>query len=418
MNGITNAQQQGGGGGGSAASYKAIKATLTPSDWQEVAKQAFFVGEDAMQWPIDDAFELHAKRSNDIIGLTSGVDYTISVTVDGQVYTKTAQIRDPSQTSGMKVLLFGLTDDNTLGVAIYDDASVMMPDVGSVALIEAPETVTSLVITAFSGADFGSSGKATISDSAIKVNSAVTMYTNTSEKIAVGEKTNGSITLTADSIPTVSIPYNLEIVGTDTEGLFELVNGYIPPTIEVPTALPQKTSAIKTGTLPKGESYVQITDSDITANSDIIVNVSYKKEITGDFAPGIFALSVSNDEADRDISFEYKVKQTDGKGQFTVVNNYIPSVSDVVLLKTITNTSTNVYIAGDASPYKFTVTDNAVTASKFVRLYPNDADTETWLNTHTVSSIITENSGSFTFNVDTDTLPSAFSIKYMIESLQ
>ena len=417
MNGITNAQQQGGGGGG-AASYKAIKATLTPSDWQEVTRQAFFVGEDAMQWPIDDAFESHAKRSNSVIGLTSGVDYTISVTVDGQVYTKTAQIGDPSQTGGMKVLLFGLTDDNTLGVAIYDDVSAMMPGVGSVALIEAPETVTSLVITSFDGADFGSSGKATISDSAIKVNSAVTLYVNTTEKIAVGEKTNGSITLTADSIPTVTIPYSLEIVGTDTEGLFELVNGYTPPTIEVPTALPQKTSAIKTGTLPKGESYVQITDSDITLNSDIIVNVSYKKEITGDFAPGIFALSVSNDEADRDISFEYKVKQTDGKGQFTVVNNYIPSVSDVVLLKTITNTSTNVYIAGDASPYKFTVTDNAVTASKFVRLYPNDADTETWLNTHTVSSIITENSGSFTFNVDTDTLPSAFSIKYMIESLQ
>ena len=417
MNGITNAQQ-GGGGGGGAASYKAIKSTLTPSDWQEVTKQAFFVGEDAMQWPIDDAFESHAKRSNDIIGLTSGVDYTISVIVDGQVYTKTAQIGDPSQTGGMKVLLFGLTDDNTLGVAIYDDVSAMMPGVGSVALIEAPETITSLVITSFTGADFGSSGKATISDGAIKVNSAVTLYVNTTEKIAVGEKTNGNITLTADSVPTAAIPYSLEIVGTDTEGLFELINGYIPPTIEVPTALPQKTSAVKTGMLPKGESYVQITDSDITANSDIIVNVSYKKEITGDFAPGIFALSVSNDEADRDISFEYKVKQTDGKGQFIVVNNYIPSVSDVVSLKTITNTSTNVYIAGDASPYKFTVTDNAVTASKFVRLYPNDADTETWLNTHTVSSIITEQNGLFTFNVDTDRLPSAFSIKYMIESLQ
>lgn len=417
MYGISNSQQQG-GGGGSAASYKAIKSTLTPNDWQEVAKQAFFVGEDAMQWPIDDAFKLHAKRSNDIIGLTSGVDYTISVTVDGQVYTKTAQIGDPSQTGGMKVLLFGLTDDDTLGVAIYDDASAMMPGVGSVALIEAPETVTSLVITSFTGVDFGSSGKATISDSAIKVNSAVTLYVNTTEKLAVGEKTNGSITLTCDGVPTTAIPYSLEIVGTDTEGLFELVNGYTPPTIEVPTALPQKTSAIKTGTLPKGESYVQITDSDITANSDIIVNVSYKKEITGDFAPGIFALSVSNDEADRDISFEYKVKQTDGKGQFTVVNNYIPSVSDVVLLKTITNTSTNVYIAGSASPYLFTVTDSDVTASKFVRLYPNDADTETWLNTHTISSIIIESRGSFTFNVDTATLPSAFSIKYIIESPQ
>ena len=227
MYGISNSQQQGGGGGG-AASYKAIKSTLTPNDWQEVAKQPYFVGENAMEWPIDDAFELHAKRSNDIIGLTSGVDYTISVTVDGQVYTKTAQIRDPSQTGGMKTLIFGLTDDNTLGVLIYDDVSAMMPGVGSVALIEAPTTVTSFVITSFTGVDLGSSGKATISDSAIKVNSAVTLYTNTSEKIAVGEKTNGSVTLIADSIPTVSIPYNLEIVGTDTEGLFEIINGYVP----------------------------------------------------------------------------------------------------------------------------------------------------------------------------------------------
>lgn len=415
MYGISNSQQQGGGGGG-AASYKAIKSTIAPSDWQEVAKQAFFVGEDAMQWPIDDAFGSHAKRSNDIIGLTSGVDYTMSVTVDGQVYTQTAQMVDPSQTGGLKTLIFDLAGDETLGVMIYDDVSAMMPGVSSLAIIDAPETVTSLVITSFTGVDFGLSGKVTIADSAIKVNSAVTLYVNTTEKIAAGEKTNGSVTLTAPSVPNVIISYSLEIVGTDTEGLFELVNGYIPK--DAPTALPQKTSAIKTGTLPKGESYVQITDSDITANSDIIVNVSYKKEITGDFAPGIFALSVSNDEADRDISFEYKVKQTDGKGQFTVVNNYIPSVSDVVLLKTITNTSTNVYIAGDASPYLFTVTDNAVTASKFVRLYPNDTDTETWLNTHTISSIITENSGSFTFNVDTDRLPSAFSIKYMIESLQ
>lgn len=419
MYGISNSQQQGGGGGGSAASYKAIKSTIAPSDWQEVARQAFFVGEDAMQWSIDDVFELHAKRSNDIIGLTSGVDYTISVTVDGQVYTKTAQIGDPSQTGGMKTLIFDLAGDNTLGVIIYDDVSAMMPGVGSVALIDAPTTVTSLVITSFTGVDFGSSGRATISDSAIKVNSAVTIYTNTSEKIAVGEKTNGSVTLIADSIPTVPIPYSLEIVGTDTEGLFELVNGYIPP--DAPTALPQKTSAIKTGTLPKGESYVQITDSDITANSDIIVDVSYKKEITGDFAPGIFALSVSNDNAEKDIPFTYKVKQTDGEGQFTVVNSYIPQ-QILPLEKNVTNESTSlgqkvVTITGTAKPYLFTVKDSDVSASVFVRLYPADENTETWLNEHTLSSIITEESNQFTFKVDTNTLPTTFSIKYIIETL-
>lgn len=415
MYGISNSQQQGGGGGG-AASYKAIKSTIAPSDWQEVQKQAFFVGEDAMQWPIDEQVRSHAKRSNDIIGLTSGVDYTISVTVDGQVYTKTAQIVGP-----LKVLQFYLDDGETLGVMIHDDISKMMPGVDSLASIEAPETVTSFVITSFTGVDFGLSGRATISDSAIKVNSAVTLYVNATEKIAVVEKTNGSITLTADSVPTAAIPYSLEIVGTDTEGLFELVNGYIPP--DVPTALPQKTSAIKTGTLPKGENSIQIIDSDITRNSDIIVNLSYQKEITGDSAPGIFAIALpSYKEAESDIPFTYKVKQTDGKGQFTVVNNYIPLVSDAVLSKTITNTitdtSSNMYITGGSSPYTFNVRDTAVTASKFVRLYPNDENTETWLNTHTVSSIITEQDGLFTFNVDTDTLPLAFSITYIIESPQ
>lgn len=417
MYGISNSQQQGGGGGG-AASYKAIKSTLTPSDWQEVAKQAFFVGENAMQWPIDDAFESHAKRSETVIGITGGVDYTMSVTVDGQVYTKTAQMLDTSQTGGMKVLPFYF-DGETLAVAIYDDISAMMPGLGSVVLIQAPTTVTSFVITSFTGVDFGLSGIATVSDGAIKVNSAVTLYTNTSEKIAVGEKTNGSVTLTADSVPTAAISYSLEIVGTDTEGLFELVNGYIPP--DAPTALPQKTSAIKTGTLPKGENYVQVTDSDITANSDIIVNVSYKKEITGDFVPGMFALSLPDyEEADRDISFEYKVKQTDGEGQFTVVNSYIPQ-QILPLEKNVTNESTSlghkvVTITGSSKPYLFTVKDSDVSASVFVRLYPADENTETWLNEHTLSSIITEESHQFTFKVDTNTLPATFNIKYIIET--
>lgn len=265
MNGITNAQQQGGGGGGGAASYKAIKATLTPNDWQEVGTQPYFVGENAMEWPIDDNFEGPTKRSNDIIGLTSGVDYTISVTVDGQVYTKTAQIIDPSQTSGMKILTLGLTDDNTLGVAIYDDVSAMMPGVSSFVAVNAPTTVTSFVITSFTGIDFGSSGKAIISDIAIKVNSAVTMYTSTSEKITAGEKTNGSITLIAPSVPNAIIPYSLEIVGTDTEGLFKIVNAYVP-------AVPTKTSELTndSGFLTK-DNFVAGDNITITNENDNLI---------------------------------------------------------------------------------------------------------------------------------------------------
>lgn len=413
MYGISNSQQQGGGGGGGAASYKAIKSTLTASDWHDVGTRPFFVGENAMEWAVNEEYAgMKIKSSPSALGLQLGVDYTATIDVDNVTYTQTAQLYDPSEMGGMKVLIF-----EDLFMYIYDGVAGIMPGVGdSFCAVPGGLAATSFVVTKFEGGGIGTTLQATIADSAIKVNSAVTMYINTSEKIAVGEKTNGSITLTADSVPTAAIPYNLEIVGTDTEGLFELVNGYIPP--DAPTALPQKTSAIKTGTLPKGESYVQITDSDITANSDIIVNVSYKKEITGDFAPGIFALSVSNDEADRDISFEYKVKQTDGEGQFTVVNSYIPQQIE----KNVTNESTSlgqkvVTITGTAKPYLFTVKDSDVSASVFVRLYPADENTETWLNEHTLSSIITEERNQFTFKVDTNTLPTTFSIKYIIETL-
>lgn len=392
MYGISNSQQQG-GGGGSAASYKAIKSTLTPSDWQEVAKQPFFVGENAMEWPIDDAFELHTKRSNDIIGLTSAVDYTISVTVDGQVYTKTAQIGDPSQTGGIKTLIFGLTDDDTLGVIIYDDVSAMMPGVSSLAIIEAPTTVTSFVITSFAGIDFGSSGRATISDNAIKVNSAVTLYVNTSEKIAVGEKTNGSVTLIADSIPTISIPYSLEIVGTDTEGLFELVNGYVP---EVPSVssnydtlsnipIINKEDISGSGFTPVKNTYYRYTGKEHSEYTGAI----YKCIDVGDTAESLELYELAS---------MYDVQEIAPVG------------------KGISHTSTNVSITGSASPYLFTVTDSDIRSYKFVRLYPNDEDTETWLNEHTLSSIIKEERGKFTFKVDTNTLPNTFSITYVIEN--
>lgn len=418
MNGITNAQQQGGGGGGGAASYTKIESKIAKTAWTDNTPS--WIGQNVLTWTLKGDFH-HIQGGTEDLGLVEGGSYTTIVTIDGIDYEQIESGVMSDNDSGMTAYL-AYFNDNYVIMQIVDHCAGLdgngrpVPGDGYFVMVAVEGTPSSVIIKSCSAASGGK--EAIINNSAIKTNSAVTMYVDYDGKMSALKKIDGSLTVSVSTMPTIDISYAIEIVDTNVEGLFEVINNNFPLVQTVPASLPQKTSAIKTGTLPKGESYVQITDSDITANSDIIVNVSYKKEITGDFAPGIFALSVSNDEADRDISFEYKVKQTDGKGQFTVVNNYIPSVSDVVLLKTITNTSTNVYIAGDASPYLFTVTDNAVTASKFVRLYPNDTDTETWLNTHTISSIITENSGSFTFKVDTDRLPSAFSIKYMIESLQ
>ena len=227
MYGISNSQQQGGGGGG-AASYKAIKSTLTPNDWQEVAKQAFFVGEDAMTWAVNEYSE-HEKSQTISIGLVSGKSYAITVVCDGQTYTQTA-VAEGDEVDGIGIY-YDLSPEVNMDVDIYDDNTGSSCAIGGEA--------TSFVITKFEGEGVGTTIKATISDSAIKVNSAVTMYTNTSEKIAVGEKTNGNVTLIAPSIPKTAISYSLEIVGTDTEGLFELVNGYIPEIPDTPSGVPQ-----------------------------------------------------------------------------------------------------------------------------------------------------------------------------------
>ena len=433
MYGISNSQQQGGGGGG-AASYKAIKSSLTPNDWEGVGTSPYFVGENAMTWAVNENTEMPTKSQPTNIGLVAGVSYTITAVADNETYTSTSEaVGGPTGAA-----MIGFEMSNTY-VYVYDkfDISTMSPAAeGSFCAVET--AANSFVITNFEGGGFGTTLQATIADSAIKVNSAVTMYTNTSEKIAVVEKTDGRVTLTAPSIPETDIPYSLEIVGTDTEGLFELINGYVPdisdiPTVEIPTSLPQKTSGTKVATWRKGESSTQINDSDITETSDIVVEVSCEKEIVGNIATGAFILRFYDyPSPDEDISLTYKVKQTDGRGQLVIVNRYVPSVpstfvesvngkSGVVTLskiKTITNASTNVSITGTASPYLFTVSDEDVRTSNFIRLYPADEVTENWLNENTLSSIITEKRDKFTFKVSSNTLPASFSMKYIIESPQ
>lgn len=396
MYGISNSQQQGGGGGG-AASYKAIKSTLTPSDWQEATNQPYFVGENAMTWEVNENTEMPTKSQPTNMGLVAGVSYTITVVADNETYTSTVEASGGPNGAAM----IGFEMSNAY-VYVYDkfDVSTMSPAAeGSFCAVET--TATNFVITNFEGGGLGTIIQATISDSAIKVNSAVTMYTNTSEKIAVGEKTDGNVTLIAPSVPETAIPYSLEIVGTDTEGLFEIVNGYVP---EIPSVssnyddfsnipiINQDLSA--TGFTPVKDTYYRHTG---TTNRDYTKGVIYKCVDVG---------SVNESLEMYEVASIYDVRMTINQA----VVPLLPSEKD------ITNESTNVSITGSASPYLFTVTDSDIGSYDFIRLYPMDEDTETWLNEHTLSSIITEESGQFTFKVDTNTLPTAYSMKYVIEN--
>lgn len=389
MYGISNSQQQGGGGGG-VASYKAIKSTLTPSDWQEVGKQAFFVGENAMTWTVNDNGD-YEKSQTTKLGLVAGNSYTITAVCDGQTYTQTAVAAGYGE--DRVAISYDLHPQLYMYVDIYDD------NTGSKCVIYVE--ATSFVITKFEGEGFGSGCRATISDSAIKVNSAVTLYTNVDCKLTVGEKTNGSITLTADSIPTVSIPYNLEIVGTDTEGLFELINGYVPAAgvtdydglSNVPIV---RQNLAQSGFTPAKNTYYLHTGN---TNENYTKGVIYKcVETTDTSSPLQLFEVISMHELETILSAQIA-----------------PYISK---RKFISQSSKNVSITGSSEPYLFTVVDNDLKSTlyirSFVNLYPRDETTEQWLKDHMLSSIIEVNEGKFSFKVNIATLPTTFNLDYVI----
>ena len=608
-------------GGGGAITYTKLSGSVEFTSTSQSASSAFFVNSDAATWTTLGADGPKALISTSDLGLIVGSSYKIYVSIDGTGKEFSGTVADGASAlgvSGSKVLML---DDGSEGFVIYDhcDFSQGYPQKGNGSIILAglSSSPTSAKITNFSGR-LEIVSPATITNSAIKVNSAVTMYINSSI-IVSGTKIDGSTTLNASEGGTVS--YEMEIFDTPTEGLFEVVNNYIPTPQPIPVALPQQTSVVKTAKWTKGETTVSVTDSDITETSDVVVNIFYEGSLEIRGGKGGFTIE-SDVAAGGNRSFEYKIKQTNNEGQFTVVNqytpstlpieyeyfngvvdqweskvpeaffigqdatkwsgpdggtlvvsasrfglivgnqytltanvnntaqtfaatailvtnedfsfpgldfnlgsdqhfviydcvayengnmtsgsgsivmlmagvssfvvtafegerqkqitatitnswittnsavtmyvnspavltgvktdgqivlttdratsvnysieifdtstegmfkiinSYIPSASPSIISKTITNTSSNISITGTSEPYLCTITDSDVTTANFVRLYPLDEDTETWLNDNTSSSIITESSGKFTFKVTTNTLPQTFTMKYFIQ---
>lgn len=421
-----------GSGGGGSANYTKIESTIPTTAW--VSNTPSWIGQNALTW--NTYYNgYYIQGGTEDLGLAAGGSYSAVLTIDGTDYD--AENAQAMNSDGM-VMFVAYFNNHSAMLQIIDHCSGV-GDSGPIAgngylvmVMPMSETVpSSIIVKSFSGAGGIS---AIISNSAIKVNSAVTMYIDYNGKIKAAGKADGSLTVSANAIPTVDIPYAIEITDTNTEGLFEVINSYVPTIPETPTALPQKTSAVKTGTWTAGKEHINIFDNDITSTSDVDVNISHNFEVIGELAnSGAFTLA-SDVAPTREIQFTYKVKQTNGTGQINIINSYIPILPPTVVysvngqsgevtvplskIKTITNTSTNVSITGSESPYLFTVSDSDVTTSNFIRLYPADSTTETWLNENTLSGIITEASGTFTFKVGTNTLPTSFSIKYIIESPQ
>lgn len=227
MYGITNSQQQG-GGGDSTINYTKLIGNVKFTVSSPSASSAFFVGTDTATWAtLKDAQKALSNTSD--LGLIIGNSYTISVDIDGTTQSFSGVVVDGAERGFPGVKIFE-TGTPAASFSIYDhcDFSANFPkaDNGSIILASFSSSATSAQITTFSGT-LRVVSPATITNSAIKVNSAVTMYINSNIAIE-GTKTDGSITLTASEGGRVF--YEMEILDVPTEGLFEIINkfsGYI-----------------------------------------------------------------------------------------------------------------------------------------------------------------------------------------------
>ena len=232
MYGITNSQQQSGGGssGGGSINYTKIESTIPTSAW--VSSVPSWIGQNALTWTEIDTTSLGFKHGGYFVqggtkdlGLTADKTYTISLLIDGTDYNTTLTVIEDRKVIGLAQA--GGVNLQIVDHAISVDENLNYTDGNGYVVIILPDTVfTSIVITEFSGAGGGIT--ATISNSAIKTNSAVTMYIDYNGKIKAEEKTDGSITVSADETPTQPIPYTLQVVETSTQGAFEIVNSYVP----------------------------------------------------------------------------------------------------------------------------------------------------------------------------------------------
>lgn len=202
----------------------------------------------------------------------------------------------------------------------------------------------------------------------IKLESAIKVYLNDSENIQIIDRQEGYVQFKRAKV--ADIPFSMEILDTEEEGLLRLFNSYMPQKISAfqndakyltaqnldysspisldkaedgtvtigisssgNTAFAQYSSSPTSGTLQvdkwveeSGYYTYTISDYSIYYDTDIIMNVNTPVALS--------ALSLSSDtlkikaltKPTESIDYSYKALRTNRSGQFTIVNSYMPTM--------------------------------------------------------------------------------------------
>lgn len=369
MYGISNSQQQGGGGGG-AASYTKIESKIAKTAW--VDNTPSWIGQNALTWSSKGSM-YYIQGGTEDLGLVEGGSYTTIVTIDGTDYNQ----------SDAEVFSAGGT---TIYSAYFNDYAVIMqitdhciglsengnpvPGNGYLVVVQVQGTPSSVIIKSCSATSGGK--EAIINNSAIKANSAVTMYIDYDGKISAAKKIDGSLTVSAKTTPTVDIPYSIEIVDTSVEGLFEVINNNFPLIPTIPASLPQtvygwygnsiSSSSWTKGTHVNGSDYYyadfNLKKKITTGNMSILCRVNYAGSIEIEMEnasdDGTVTMRVTVDKLPTEgLYIYYRLEEVsasvDYSSDITVINEFSGFITDkpdhLYLTDTATGTLYEVTVA-------------------------------------------------------------------------
>lgn len=104
----------------------------------------------------------------------------------------------------------------------------------------------------------------TISDTSITANTSVKMYLTDEGGVKAYSKASGSITVIRDSVPTSAIPYEYEVEQTSAEGLFEVINAYVPTVPTKTSQLTNDSGFITSADIPSAGEWVDVTGETAT----------------------------------------------------------------------------------------------------------------------------------------------------------
>ena len=367
MYGISNSQQQG-GGGGSAASYTKIESKIAKTDWTDNTPS--WIGQNALTWTSKGSM-YYIQGGTEDLGLVEGGSYTTVATIDGTDYNQSDS--EVFSASGTTVYVAYFNNDAVIMriadhcIGLSENGSPV-PGNGYLVMVQVQGTPSSVIIKSCSAASGGK--EAIINNSAIKTNSTVTMYVDYDGKMSAVKKIDGSLTVSVSAKPTVDVSYAIEIVDTNIEGLFEVINNNFPLIPTIPASLPQTTSdfievCIRPSQWTKSTHtdgldyyYSDFNVENMYANTDALFRVNYagyiEIEQKASSGNGVATMRVTVRKLlTADLYIYYRLGQISGFGYYgtnvTVVNQSPEFITDkpdhLYLTDTATGTLYEVTVA-------------------------------------------------------------------------